>query len=74
MGNTTSERGHHGHGHGQGHGGGHGERHRRDGPKAKEEHRTSILMDSTDDADMFHDDPKVCVNRGFRMYCTLLGY
>lgn len=58
MGNTTSERGHHGHGHGHGHGGGHGERHRRDGPKAKEEHRTSILMDSTDDADMFHDDPK----------------
>ncbi|XP_041957399.1 5'-AMP-activated protein kinase subunit beta-1b [Alosa sapidissima] len=53
MGNTTSERGH-----GHGHGGGHGERHR-DSSKGKEEHRSSILMDSNEDTDLFHaDDPK----------------
>lgn len=50
MGNTASERVH---------GWGHGDRHRRDSPKAKEDHRSNILIDSSEDADLFHaDDPK----------------
>lgn len=62
MGNTNSERGH---------GGGHGERHRRDSEKAKEEHHSNILMDSSEDADLFHaDDPKVRVKCCFT--CSFL--
>lgn len=50
MGNTASERVH---------GWGHGDRHRRDSPKAKEDNRSNILIDSSEDADLFHaDDPK----------------